>query len=514
MGEAVKPDLIGNRWARGESDFAVRIDRQDVTGFLSKGLIIEHGTKALLFQRGKYIGELGEGEYDMGGLLKRINTFNKTVPSSVVLFDAGDVQLRVESENLFTREDITVGVRADLKLRVKDPDSFFVNMFKGSGKISLAAVESDMADEIAYILKNSVASYSVKELYGNPDLRREMEEEVRTELTVTLVRLGLEIIHLRIVDFSGEEYEKTKRERGEVSIEEEKVEILSDRAKLAQRMREILTKDMMNDFKSLRDLEDFLSQIYHELNMKDVLRDDEVTRLWERLKDERDMESLLRSIEYERVDSDARREEDIAEATTEEKIRDIEREGDEKDFEFGMRNLEKMRESKRKHEAELLQQRGQATAEALLSIVDGPQAERILEIEKLRTREKMTPEQILALTAEASPEAAKALAEKYKAENQITVERFKDLEKRMAEQQQMSEKFSDRLERLAESAMQQMGRVAESRAQGDRPTVVAGGGRPVVVGSAGSIGKIIKCSKCGTENDPGSKFCQSCGDQL
>ena len=64
---APNPELYKQRWARGADDFAVRIDTEQVDGWFTKPVVIEHGTRALLFQQGKLMGELEAGKYDMGG---------------------------------------------------------------------------------------------------------------------------------------------------------------------------------------------------------------------------------------------------------------------------------------------------------------------------------------------------------------------------------------------------------------------------------------------------------------
>ena len=64
-----KPAILDDRWARDAGDFAVRVDDQDIQGWLRKPLIVEHGTRALVFQAGKFKGEAPEGRYDLGGFL-------------------------------------------------------------------------------------------------------------------------------------------------------------------------------------------------------------------------------------------------------------------------------------------------------------------------------------------------------------------------------------------------------------------------------------------------------------
>ena len=166
-------------------------------------------------------------------------------------------------------------------------------------------------------------------------------------------------------------------------------------------------------------------------------------------------------------------------------------------------------------EARTLETRSKATAEALLSIVEGPAAERIAQLGDLRRRQSMSPEQLLALAAEASPEAARALAKKYEAAGQVSAEQMSLLERQIADQRQMAEGYADRMERLMHVALSQMGDVASARARptDTRQTVVvpAGGvGTPVVVNpQAGS--QAAACRHCRGPLEPGGEFCPQCG---
>lgn len=537
-----RPELVGNQWARREGDFAVRFGDQDITGLLTKGLIVEHGTRALLFQRGRYLGELPSGRYDMGGLLKRINTFNRAVPSSVVLIDEGDIDIVVMAENFFTKDNLTVGLKCGLAMQIYDPEMFFVNMFKGKRKITIEEVERSLKEEIAAIMKATVALYLVKELYGNVSLRREMEEKLRLEMSTTLSRFGLQIVQLRILDFTGEAFEKIKHRRGELFVGEEGVDIAAKRAELNQRLRGTLTQEKVDSFKSEKEFERFVRQCEHEMGVKEIIQEDEMLRLKEKFQASRDREALLREIEKEGISAEARRNGAVKDAISAETVEEVKhraelerRKGqfdqDMREAESGVEILRKMKAAKREdeserlkmereHEREQLKLRSEATAEALISILDGPKAERIVEIEKLRAKEKMTPEQILAVVAEASPEAARTLGEKYRAEAQISEHRLKDLEARLAEQREIMDRYADRLERVTERAMQEMGKVAESRARGGKvqPTIVTSGGLggPVVVGGEASAApkKVVNCSKCGCENEAASRFCQECGTKL
>ncbi len=541
-----KPILIEDRWSRRPEDFAVRVDDQDIQGWLTKPLIVEHGTRALLFQNGEFKGELGEGRYDMGGFLSKLRNFLVHEPASAIICDAGDVIIDVENGDLWTEDGQEVGTAERLVFRARDPDAMFVNLFKGRNRVELADLESQMAGEVQMLLAGIVHQYPTVDLFTKLEIRNRIEQDLRETIARTLTRLGLELVQLRFIRFFGEAYEKIRREKAELRLAEEEAELTIARTRLGQRLRENLTEDKMHAFKTEKDFEDFVRQTEHELGIKQVIREDEMERLKERFRFERDREGLLRRIEIETISDKARRDRAWEELISEERQRDeghtrqlrreletaktdaekrkiqlelerLENIEDIRQAEEALRLREEVEELDHKRaldaqevEARTLEARGKATAAALLSIVDGPAADRIARLEELRAQQNMTPEQILAVLSAASPDAAAALAKKYEAEGQVAVGEARILKEHLAEIRSIYQNEANRTERVARVAMHEMGGVAVTRAQAPHhaaQTVVTGGGGmgpPVVI-------NVPCCRHCNAQLEGDGAFCSQCG---
>ena len=322
LDEMAKPMILEDRWARSGDDFAVRIDNQIVKGWLAKPLIVEHGTRALLFQNGRYKGELPEGRHDMGGFLSRLNHFMVEQNASVVLMDAGDVSLDLESTDLWTADQYEASASAQFILRVKDADAMFGNLFKGSNQVRLDDLRAELASEVKMTLLTVMNKYNAADLFTEGDLRNQIEGLLQETLTRTLGELGLEMVQLRSVQFSCPAFEKRRKDTADVRIREDEVDVSEQRAALNRRLREILTQDKMDSFKTEKDFENFVRQTEHELKIKDVIRDDEMERLKERFKFERDREAVLRRIEIWGIENDAKRKEAWDALTVEEDAKD------------------------------------------------------------------------------------------------------------------------------------------------------------------------------------------------
>jgi hypothetical protein len=548
------PKFTSNRWARLPEDFATRIDETDVHGWLVKPLIIEHGTRALFFQGGRFVGELAAGTFDVGGFAARIKHFLNDQPASIVLLDAGDVTIDLENEGLWTADQVEVGTRLRLVLQAAEPEAMFVNLIKGRGRVPVDELERELGGEVQMLLRGILGRFRAERLFASFDVRYEVEAGLREHLTATLARLGLTLVQLRFIDFAGPAYEQLRQKRAQVGETEQRLQ-------LAQRLREVLTTARLHAFKSEKDFGDFVRQTEHELGLKGVIRADEMQRLQQRFQFERDREQLLRRIEIEAIVSDHQREEAWKHLVADERARDerhqrelerallttkgeAERRGIDREKER-LEHLEQLRQREAEHlqdlaearhgtellrgvkeveqwEADQEQQRearrlavfSQADAKALMAILDGPAADRLAELERFRAQQSLSPEQLLGIAAAASPDAARALATKYQAEGQLSRELVQRLEQQLAEQRQLTDAYAERMERIMQTALHQMGSVAATRAQPVPPqqtVVVPGGiGGPVVVAPAGTQ-PAVACRHCAAALERGGGFCPHCG---
>ena len=635
LAEVAPAQFDTSRWARMPGDFVVRVDVEDVKGWLVKPLVIEHGLRALLFQAGKFVGELESGRYDVGGLAARLSNFMIDRAVSVVLMDAGDVSVDlrngiqdldagsreledgvrdlekgvgdveegfadVEGDvssfdevqkledapgdleegdryprkgNLWTADRVEIGTRSQLVIRVGEADTLFVNLIKGRARVTLDDLAGLLAGEVDMLLTGILGRYQSDQLFTNFDVRYEIEAQLRDHLGTTFSRLGLELVQLRFIDFTGPAYELLRKKRGDQQFYERDADITMQRYRLVQRLREAESHDKMHALKDGQELNDFLRQTEHELGLKKVIRDDEMGRLTDRLKietedarirleqqfkDEQYCEHIIRMIEIQGIQDNDRRERawkdelgrqqvlderlhrkvdrwkdyeqaraDVGDVWRGTKARDHDE--DVREAHHGLDLLDRtkdieFKDDRRRAELDVemerqrLEQRSKATAEALISIVDDPAADHLAELEQLRVKQNMSPEQILALAADASPHWAEALAEKYKAEGELDERVRQQLEARIEEQRELGEGQAERLERVTKTALEQMGWVASTRSVPGEPAPVVF--PPPGMGGATSINihsqiseSHVTCVKCGATLEAEDDFCPKCGEQ-
>lgn len=289
---------------------------------------------------------------------------------------------------------------------------------------------------------------------------------------------------------SEEEAELAKRKRlfdvydqtqlQDIFEQTKEVQYREQRNKVWADMRALVNSDKMNEVKSADDLEAYL----HEINKGKYLREDEVQELLntfkqsalrrefllekiqleQRLESERillvgsEENELARfEVEAKRVRRDleekirnqkdlkaAEREIKVDDAKADATVKDVEREGDQKDLDMGLSALERIKKMKAQEkreemdiETERLKRLSELGIEALISASGSDKAEMLADLKKTEILKGMTDEQILAMGAKDSPELAKAFQEKFKG---LSAEKQEELYKEMMKQKDTSMK--------------------------------------------------------------------------
>ena len=522
-------------WQRAPSDFAQRFEVSDIKGLFSKKLTVMPGTKALFLQGGRFSGELPPGTYTVGGLTQAIKTLNLAGKATVILVDDSDVALDFSIGGLRTKENFDAGVKGRIVANTEEPIMFFNNLMKGREHVAVSEVQGLLRNEMLNVLQSKLKQYSFEELYGNLELKRELGQDFEHELSTTLSRVGVKLIHMPYFDYDESYWTEIIEKQGKLGRAVKGEELEKKRSELVKQIRARLTEDKIDELRNAEDLEKFL----HEIDKDELIRGNEMSELRQIFVENQEDRVFAREWMFKRLD--------VQNDVELQKMRtDYERERDEEDARSGIRILKEMKAAKREDaagyqaldlekqqklaeiEAERLKARSTVSAESLISMTEGKQAEYLAELARMEKGKALTDEQILALAAGDSAAVAEAFKEKYKslsAEQIMKVYegQLEDKDELVQTIQEISSRGDDRLERMASKALEQMGVTAATRAQGASSgattVVTGGGGAPVIVGgapqmsgsSAQDVKKVVICPECNAELPLGTRFCTNCG---
>ena len=548
-----------NTWQLEPDVLARRIDKGNMKagsllGWLTgrKKVVVKEGTKALVFKGGETVDEIGPGEYTVSSLTGRIKDRIKSSgfslsdgDISVVLLKTTDTTTEVGFTGLRTSGEFEVDVTLETVFTVDDPEVFYREMVSGRSEVTVRELLDEMRGTVRNVLEAKLKDHDHDELYGNPQLVDEMEQDVEHRCRRTLEANGLRLVRIQSFDYEGDLDDiRDKRREGkkevlereaELETEEEKHEVEKDEMDLGKKRREAAAGDEIHK----EDVEQDVKEVKHEASMKD---------------DEREHEDEMQDIEHGHEEAkrsqDARHdveedevvhEEEKKNIRTEEEVerRDTQFEQDKKEMEDlidikDKKDRQKMEREmeKEEHEVEMegekLEQRDGVDLETLASL-EGVDKD-VSELAKMEKAGELTPEQLDSLGAQESDELAKARQEAKKAEKER--QRVEDQKEMREEMKEMMDESADRVQETADKAMDSMGETAEAAAEDTSDNVIvsgeggsSGGDTTIVQGGGdggGSSGgdegggetKMIVCPECDEEQEYGSEFCISCGAEL
>ncbi|MCX6692475.1 MAG: SPFH domain-containing protein, partial [Methanoregula sp.] len=213
------PDLSkSNVWQRRPNDLAHRFEVAELNSYFlgaTKKITVMQGTKAIFLQGGKYMGDLPPGTYTAGGLvefLKTLNLFEKTI---IILVDDGDIPVDFSIGELRTRENFDAGVKGRMVVKVDKPILLFDNLMKSRPHLEVVDLLGNVRNEMLNVLQSKLKGYSFEDLYGNSDIKKELQQDFEFNLKTTLSRWGLQLVHLPYFDYDESYWQDIFRERAE-----------------------------------------------------------------------------------------------------------------------------------------------------------------------------------------------------------------------------------------------------------------------------------------------------------
>lgn len=224
-------------WRRKQGQYAVRyeIDPEFVkqmTGEASAraGVIVEFGTRALLFVDGRLAQTLDAGRYvEFVGLGKNLAQ-GTTVQNHVVvaLVSAGDTELSQTAVNIYTQDNIKLQARIDYVVRLKDPAAFYENVMKGNEQVTEEDLRRLLGNELTNAASEVSRSKSSEDFIGMTlAVKQQAEVSALNHMNKTFARSGLEFVQWRFMEVGNEQMKAVMDERENREITQKRLELLN-----------------------------------------------------------------------------------------------------------------------------------------------------------------------------------------------------------------------------------------------------------------------------------------------
>lgn len=525
-GKPAKSDVEpvkNRRWACLSNHLFQRIDEEDLQGSLRKGLIVEFGQRAMLINEGQNAGTLDQGFYNLSTFGKRITTLNFAAPTSVYIYPTGAQDLRFKIDDLFTKEEVKVGVECVVTVRLEKPEFFLNQLMHGRQRYTIEDLQTYLVDELRNILQPVLHQRSVKELYGNEALKRSIEQTMDTNLRETLSKRGIALDQLRFIDYTSETWDRVREKYPDLFMGVEK-EVID--ARWGDLHNKILDRKFAQEMAARRTFQDrynYLSELDKERLLTDMDKQElifalkgkntdlEVAQKVKELEAEGRLQEIRDNMDLKHrlalATSDVEAKQVLDEYYRVKQIKDAkaayEIQSDRlKLFEAWKRSKVEIDKLEKDAKADYIAKLAAQGPEALMVGVSEEEASRLKNVLEMKLAEKLTPEQLLAFKSADSPHLATAWQEYFKHHSGAEVRQM--YEKMLEDKNEMINRFTEFASRMTQT-------LGEARTP---HTVLTPMGTVAYGPTPGYQAPVIVCAGCQTKNDQNVKFCKNCGQAI
>ena len=222
MDSNAAPTVQNNSWVRNPQDFAARVDAADLKGLLTRGIIVEPGTSAVLVDGGAVKGILPPGTHYLDSLDKRLFDWIQTGIGSQVsarLVSVQPTDLEFNAGGVFTKDPIGVGVRIKLNLEVSEPGKFLINVLGSRERYTVLELTGYLYPQVSMVVEKWIGKLTVQQLADDLSLREKLELALLEALTPTLAQAGIKFNFVRALEFNLEHLDKIKGVRSRYALQ-------------------------------------------------------------------------------------------------------------------------------------------------------------------------------------------------------------------------------------------------------------------------------------------------------
>lgn len=445
---AQRQKFYGDRWHRSPDDFAARVELKTPAATLHKGLQVDEGTLALVFQNGKFSGQLEPGYHTFDNFVSRLLGFDKGKEAHAVLIDTRAAEVDFMLEDIRLKNQVAVDARLRLLFQVRDAKLFAERVIAGAGDFHASDLTSRFQGDVRAAVQAAAQEHTLDAVLVAASARELIERELQGRLEAALTPFGLALEGVRLAEFGGPAVTELRSKLGDIDR-------LNRELEANRRLADATRAGKIDAYRDEQQLQDTFDRITHETGLEAAARTEERKCFVQALEQKTAFEGLQLDYTARRAEIVNRLDEqklthqsEIADTMQKIELRRVEfaedmRQQHERfqdaqvqqvgqartDLEVAKQGIEALklvkqvkletREKEEKLDLELeagrLQLRGNASMQALLATLDGEKADRILKLAELEMRKGLSVEQALALVAEKSPEIAPAIAEAMRA---------------------------------------------------------------------------------------------------
>ncbi|HBT77752.1 MAG TPA: hypothetical protein DEB39_12700 [Planctomycetaceae bacterium] len=212
--------MSNNTWTASANEFAARIELDDLSGYFSKQLTVERGTRALVIDDGIYLGEVAAGTYTLKSFTDKLKFWRSAKRVDVILARQDDVAMTFEADKIPTAEELLVKIRVQLTVQIQDIALFARNLLGSRKSLSVDEMHAAVEPIIRQALREAVRQIGIAALCS-PEVRPVLVTALREATQRSLLRYGIGCVDIQTAEIANEQYDSQRRKTGEIWLQDQ-----------------------------------------------------------------------------------------------------------------------------------------------------------------------------------------------------------------------------------------------------------------------------------------------------
>lgn len=276
--------------------------------FAAEPLIVESGSRALVVQDGRYLGDIPAGTGSLRSMVERLMFWKPKKKTVVMLVPDRSIPMQFFIEKLYTVDRLVVAVDLRFSTMIADVELFINNLIGVRSVYSMEEIHEALEPIVRQGLWEVVGRMTIEQLNA-PDVGTVVNEAMEQTLRLAFLRYGLEFDEINMVSIRHEKFDELRTREGEANLMRQENDLMEgemalrfERMGLQDRWRQVVLSDR---FKSMQH-EDELQQVLLEQDQRGVARQEdleEFKRMYKENREDHDTarNALIRKLDLERL---------------------------------------------------------------------------------------------------------------------------------------------------------------------------------------------------------------------
>lgn len=244
-------NIKDGRWSAPENVLAERITVDDLSGYTSKKIVIDPGTRVLLVVGNEYYSDAPPNTYTMQNFMQMLG-LQKPKPMTFVFTRSGKMLFQFHMDNLRTVEGLAVRVKLRIATEITDQAVFFRHLLGSQKVMTIEQLQNQLQPIIYQAVWDAVRMESIDNLTSAGAAER-IDTLVARSANDSFRRYGLCFGDVHTMTICHDRFEANQNRKAEIWLYREELSQQEklDRLNVQEELQKISQQEKMNDLEVL-----------------------------------------------------------------------------------------------------------------------------------------------------------------------------------------------------------------------------------------------------------------------